>query len=341
MNKSKSLNEMNVLITGITGFIGGNLARGLIKAGANVFGLVRNKSQNNLIAIEGFGSKITLVYGDLCDSLLMERILSENGITHIYHLAAQVEVGVAYINPFLTFESNIRGTYCLLEAARKYSNGIKSIVVASTDKAYGEYAIEDMPYQEDYPLIPRYPYDVSKACADLIAQSYSKNYGLPIVVTRFCNIYGPGQLNFSALFPDSIRCALGHGSFIPRGDGTQLRDFIYVDDVVKLYLVISEALEKNPEKFSGEIYNAGTNNPISVKDALKLVFNITSQIEKFHDIEARFKSKLTTGEISAQFMTYQKPYAHFSWKPTYGLEAGLSKTIDWYRKYFSELNESK
>ena len=153
--------------------------------------------------------------------------------------------------------------YALLEAVRLSGDLVKSVVVASTDKAYGSYDSDMMPYKEDYPLIPMYPYDVSKACGDMIARSYASDvYNLPIVVTRFCNIYGPGQLNFSALFPDGIRSALGYSTFIPRGNGEQVRDFIYIDDVIDLYIKISKKLADDPTSCSGEVFNAGTNSPI-------------------------------------------------------------------------------
>ena len=228
----------NVLITGINGFIGGNLAKNLIQKDANVFGLIRNDNQRTFLHYENLLKKTNIINGNLVDKDLLARIVSEEQITNVFHLAAQVEVGVGISNPYLTFETNIRGTYCLLEAIRQYSKNIRSIVVASTDKAYGpQYGKEEMPYKENYPLLPRYPYDTSKACADMISRSYASDvFKLPIVVTRFCNIYGPGQLNFSALVPDTISSALGYSTFIPRGDGSQIRDFLFIDDVVDLYL---------------------------------------------------------------------------------------------------------
>ena len=168
----------NVLVTGINGFIGGNLTKMLIENGANVFGLIRNIDKQTFLYFEGLSEKIVLIMGDLVDKTLMEKIISEENINVVYHLGAQVEVGLALQNPYLTFETNIRGTYTLLEAIRRHSDGVESIVIASSDKAYGAYDINKMPYKEDYPLIPKYPYDTSKACADLIAKSYSTN--------RFC-----------------------------------------------------------------------------------------------------------------------------------------------------------
>ena len=206
---------------------------------------------------------MTLVEGDLADKDLLTRVIGEEQIDTVFHLASQVEVGVAASHPQLTFETNVRGTYQLLESVRLADSTVRAVVVASSDKAYGSYPRGKMPYRETYPLIPRFPYDVSKACADMIAQSYATElYRLPILITRFSNIYGPGQLNFSAVMPDAIRACLGYGKFVPRGDGTQVRDFLYVKDVVELYLAMAEALAQRPErlrkcdgrrpKFSGE-----------------------------------------------------------------------------------------
>ena len=181
--------------------------------------------------------------------------ISEEGINIIFHLGAQVEVGVALNNPYITYETNVRGTYTLLESIRLYPDSVQAVVVASSDKAYGEYAKEKMPYKEDYPLKPEYPYDTSKACADMIARAYSSSPSkLPIVITRFSNIYGPGQLNFSALIPDAIRSALGYSKFIPRGNGSMMRDFLFIEDVVDLYIRIAESLSKDKGNISGQIF---------------------------------------------------------------------------------------
>ena len=229
----------NVLITGICGFIGSNLTKSLVSLGANVIGITRTTHTNSLLHYEGLNNKVKLVSTDLNDLPALIGLIGENRIDHVFHLAAQVEVGVGLTNPYLTFESNTRATYTLLEAARLSGTNLSSIVIASTDKSYGSYSADKMPYREDFPLLAMYPYDVSKACADMIAQSYATEiFNLPVVVTRFSNIYGPGQLNFSALFPDVIRSALGYSVFEPRGNGMQQRDYLYIDDVVDLYLKI-------------------------------------------------------------------------------------------------------
>lgn len=324
----------NVLITGINGFIGGNLANELLNQGANVFGIVRNIRYDSFLFFEGVNKNIVLVNGDITDKIFLSRIFAEERIEVVFHLAAQVEVGVGLTNPYLTFETNIKGTYSILEAIRQCPDYIESVIMASTDKSYGSYPEKDMPYKEDYPLIPKYPYDVSKACADMIAQSYAADvFNLPIIVTRFCNIYGPGQLNFSAIFPDSIRACLGYGEFIPRGNGQQIRDFIFIDDVVDLYLRIAEGLAKNPDKYRGNIYNAGTNTPISVRNILEIVYKLTNNHDAFVKILNIMKNKETIGEIDCQYMDYEKVNHHFNWAPKYTLEEGVIKTIDWFRKY--------
>ena len=331
----------NVLITGVNGFIGGNLAKALINRGANVYGLIRNAKHDTLLYFEKLNEKITLIEGDLTDKDLFARIISEEQIHSVFHLAAQVEVGVGLANPYLTFETNIRGTYSLLEAIRQCPQTIESVIVASTDKSYGSYPKEKMPYKEDYPLLPKYPYDVSKACADMITQCYATDvYKLPIVTTRFCNIYGPGQLNFSAVFPDSIRACLGYGTFVQRGNGQQIRDFIFVEDVVDLYLRMGEDLAKNPAKFRGNIYNAGTNTPKSVREVLETVYRLTNQEKAFATILEMMRGKETVGEIDCQYMDFEKVNQHFGWSPQHSFEEGVVKTIEWFKGYLKYKYES-
>jgi CDP-glucose 4,6-dehydratase len=330
----------NVFITGINGFIGGNLAKKLNSIGANVFGLLRNKKHDTLLYFENIATKVTLIEGDLTDRDLITRIISEEEINAVFHLAAQVEIGIGIKNPYLTFETNTRGTYSLMEAIRLFPDTIRSVVVASTDKSYGSYGKEKMPYKEDYPLIPIYPYDVSKACADMIARSYASDvYRLPIVVTRFCNIYGPGQLNFSAIIPDAIRSALGFTTLIPRGDGKQIRDFIFVDDVVELYLLISESLSKDPQKYAGEIYNAGTNSPKSIKEVVEDTYNFVGNTKDLEKVIRLMAGKETTGEIACQYMDFEKVNKSFGWKPSHEFKDGIEKTIEWFKKYLTATSE--
>jgi CDP-glucose 4,6-dehydratase len=323
----------NVLITGIYGFIGSNLTKCLVSLGANVIGITRTIHTNSLLHYESLNNRVKLVSTDLNDLPGLIGIIGENRIDHVFHLAAQVEVGVGLTNPYLTFESNTRATYTLLEAIRLSGIDLNSIVIASTDKSYGSYPTVEMPYREDFPLLAKYPYDVSKACADMIAQSYATEiFNLPIVVTRFSNIYGPGQLNFSALFPDIIRSALGYSVFEPRGNGMQQRDYLYIDDVVDLYLKIGESLSNSSAELAGEIFNAGTGQPLTVKDAIYAV-NKQLNFDGYKLIVEKMSKKETIGEIDAQFMSHQKVTDRFGWSPSTTLESGIKKSIDWYRGY--------
>ena len=331
-------NSKKVLITGINGFVGGNIAKKLVNLGAEVCGLVRTRSNNSLIFYEEIDKNISLIEGELCDFNLLCRIISEQEINITFHLAAQVEVGIGLTNPYITFETNIRGTYSLLEAVRLFPDSVEAVVVASSDKAYGAYAKEKMPYKEDYPLIPKYPYDTSKACADMIAQTYtSEVHDLPVVITRFSNIYGPGQLNFSALIPDGIRSALGYSKFIPRGDGTMMRDFLYVSDVVNLYLSIAESLSKDKKNISGQIFNAGSNKPKTVKQILENIFTTLGANNEFIRILEDMKNSKTVGEIDCQFMDHEKVKKYFDWTPKHSFNDGISKSVDWYKQYFNNM----
>ena len=335
-NKASFWFGKNVLITGINGFIGGNLAKGLLENGANVFGLIRNAAHDTFLYYEKLNNKITLIEGDITDKDLLTRIVSEEQINAVFHLAAQVEVGVGLTNPYLTFETNTRGTWCLMEAIRACPQTIEAVVVASTDKAYGSYPAERMPYKEDYPLLPQYPYDVSKACADMIARTYANEiYKLPVVVTRFCNIFGPGQLNFSALIPDAARACLGYGKFVPRGSGQQIRDFIFVGDVVDLYLRIGEHLARNANSLRGRVYNAGTNQPRAVRDVLETVFRQTGQQQAFKAVLEMMKGRETIGEIECQYMDYDLVNRDFGWSPQHSFDSGVALTIEWFKGYLA------
>jgi CDP-glucose 4,6-dehydratase len=323
-----------ILITGINGFVGGNLAKSLIELGAEVFGLIRTSKYNTFLYYEGLDKNISLIHGDLCDFKLFNRVIVEEKINVIFHLAAQVEVGVGLMNPYVTFESNIRGTYTLLESARQNPDSVKAIIVASSDKAYGAYPKEEMPYKEDYHLKPEYPYDTSKACADMVAKSYSSSpLNLPIVITRFSNIYGPGQLNFSALIPDAIRSALGYSKFTPRGNGSMIRDFLFIEDVVDLYIRIAESLSTDKKNISSQIFNAGTNKPKTVKHILERIFTLTDASDAYLSILQEMENKATVGEIDCQYMDYQKVEDYFGWTPQHSLEDGIAKTIEWYKRY--------
>ena len=332
-----------VLISGITGFVGGNLVSELLKNGAEIFGIIRSNNPNCFLNIEGLDNKIRLFQGDITDKDLWFNIITEQQIDIIYHLAAQVEVGIGLKNPYLTFETNIRGTYNMLEASRLAilsGQEIEAIVVASSDKAYGEYPVDKMPYLEDYPLLPKYPYDTSKACADMICQAYSiDQYKLPVVITRFSNIYGPGQMNFSAIVPDGIRSGLGLSNFIPRSDGSMVRDFIFAQDVADLYMKIAIGVINDPIKLRGQIFNAGSNSPINMRSLLTKIYEQLGNKEELERILSEMNGKVTTGEIQHQHMSFNKVYKYFNWEPKHSIDEGLSKTIIWYKSYFEKLSK--
>jgi len=340
MKKDKNFwKNKNVLITGAAGFVGSNLSKNLSKNGAKVVGLIQSKKKDSLLFYEGIDKNINLIFGDITDKVLLKKILLKFKIEICFHLAAQVEVGLARQDPFGTWETNVRGTYSLLDTIRENGAGVKSIVVASSDKAYGEHGIKKMPYQEDYSLLPIFPYDTSKACADMIAKSYSsKLFNLPIIISRFSNIYGPGQLNFTALIPDAITSCIKNQTFKMRGNGEAIRDFIHIDDIVNVYKLLSERLYRFPKKYSGEVFNAGTNSPIKIKDMVKSIYLYRNKSNLFKKIVKNIKNNKTPGEISVQFMDYKKLNEYFKWKPKTSFEKSLPLLFRWYSAY---LNKTK
>jgi CDP-glucose 4,6-dehydratase len=337
MKKDSFWKNKNVFITGVAGFVGSNLTKNLVQNGANVIGLTKSKKINSLLFYENIDKKINLIFGDITDKELLKSIFLKFDIQICFHLAAQVEVGAANKYPFLTWETNVRGTYTLLEVIRENKKKIKSIVVASSDKAYGKYPIKLLPYKENYKLNPEFPYDTSKACADIIAKSYSsKLFKLPILITRFANIYGPGQLNFTALIPDAIRSCLLNKKFLMRSDGKAIRDFVYINDIVELYKLLSKNLYVNPNKFSGEIFNAGTNIKHEIKDIIEKIFIYKNKKKELKIIKKKMYKNKTRGEISIQFMDYKKLNLFLGWKPKYKFKQTLPELFKWYQSYFKK-----
>ena len=331
----KFWSNKTVLITGINGFIGGNLAKKLINLNANVIGISNNNLKNKFLFYEGISKKFKFHKIDIKDYKKIENILKLYKIDVCFHLAAQVDVNIAKTHPYLTLESNIKGTYNILENFRKHKY-IKSIILASSDKAYGDYKISDLPYKEHYDLRPIYPYDVSKAAGDMIAKSYASDlFKLPVIITRFANIYGPGQLNFTALIPDCILANNNYRDFIPRGDGKNKRDFLYVDDVCDLYLCLSYNLYKDKD-LRGEVFNAGTSHGYTVDEIVKKICHKHNNKDLYKIISKNFKNKSLSGEIQHQFMTYKKLFKYFKWKPETNLDDGLDQTIDWYKKFLKK-----
>lgn len=319
--------DVNVLVTGANGFVGAWIAKALTDKKANVVVLLRDEVPNSPLEYFGVGGRLRgIVKGDLADYHAVERAFNEYEIEACYHLAAQAIVGVANRSPLSTFESNIKGTWNVLEAARN-SSVLKKLIVASSDKAYGEHS--KLPYKEDYCLNALHPYDASKACADILARTYYNTYGMPVCVARCANIYGGGDLNFSRLVPDTIRAVLESKNPIIRSDGTPVRDYLYVKDAVSAYLTLGEKLEK----VKGEAFNFGSNAPISVLDLVTKILDISGS-----NLKPIIKGKgKTKGEIDRQYLYSEKARKLLGWSPRYELDEGLKETFEWYKSYFASL----
>jgi len=311
----------NVFVTGATGLLGSNLTKKLIEEGAKVTILLRDYWQDSELIKSGDLKKVNIVSGKLEDYELILRTLNEYEIDVVFHLGAQTIVPTAQRNPLSTFNSNIKGTWNLLEACRLV-NTVESVVVASTDKAYGTQ--ETLPYDEDMELKGIFPYDVSKVCSDLIAQSYFKTYGLPVAITRCGNIYGPGDLNFSRIVPGAIKSGLLNKTLEIRSDGKFIRDYIFMDDVVEGNMKIAE----NIEKTKGEAFNLSTNNRLSV---LEVVDKVSKVIDKKIEVKILDKAK---NEIKDQYLSSEKAKKILGWEAKHSFEEGVKKTIDWYKDYF-------
>jgi CDP-glucose 4,6-dehydratase len=318
----------SVFVTGAYGMLGSWLVKALLERGDRVTVLQRDRVTASALTLEGTEDRCTVVRGDLGDPLLMDRTIGEEEVDTVFHLAAQTIVGTALRSPVPTFESNIRGTWTLLDACRRH--GVARTVVASSDKAYGDH--EDLPYREDHALQPRFPYDVSKACTDLIARSYWHTYGLPVAVTRFANIYGGGDLNGSRLIPEAVAAALAGRAPVIRSDGSPERDFLYVEDAVAAYLAIAYALDEDGPAAGGargEAFNAGGDAPHAVREVVELVCRVAGT-----DVEPDVRGAGTpTGEIDRQWVDSSKLRALTGWRPQVDLEEGLGRTVAWYRAH--------
>lgn len=316
--------ESRVFVTGAAGFIGSWLVRELLQQGAYVIALIRDWDPQSVLIRSGDVQKIRVVNGALEDYATLERAISEHEPDTVLHLGAQTLVGAAMRSPLATFESNIRGTYNLLEACRVHHDIVKRVVVASSDKAYGEAA--RLPYTEDMPLNARHPYDVSKSCPDLIAFTYAWTYGLPVNVTRCGNVYGGGDLNWSQLVPGTIRSVLSNRRPVLRSDGSYTRDFIFVSDVVQAYLLLASKTGK--DQLRGEGFNFGLQSRVTVLDMTQAILRLMgrSDLQPLIANDAR-------GEIKDQSLDAGKASRILGWTPSYTLEEGLLETIRWYQDY--------
>ncbi len=316
-----ALRGRSVFVTGAYGLLGNWLVKALLAREASVIVLKRDAVVSSALVLEQIEPRVNVVRGDVCDGPLLERVLAEYEVDTVFHLAAQAIVGVAAASPLSTFETNIRGTWTMLEACRRLK--VARVVVASSDKAYG--AHDELPYRESYALAPRYPYDVSKAAADMLARSYWHTFGVPVAVTRCANLYGGGDLNLSRLVPEAALAAIEGRRPVIRSDGTLKRDFLYVEDAVDAYLVICRLLEEG--RGGGNAYNAGGDRPYTVLEVANLICRLAGT-----GVEPDVRGTgMPRGEIGSQWLDSSLLRAATSWKPQVTLEEGLRRTLNWYR----------
>ena len=321
-----------VFVTGASGLLGSWMTETLIARGATVVCLMRDWVPASRFVNEGTIGDAVVVHGELENFALLERTLNEYEIDSVFHLGAQTIVGVAGQSPLSTFDANIRGTWNLLEACRSCAKRIERIVVASSDKAYGVH--EKLPYTEETPLQGRFPYDVSKSCADLISLSYFHTYRLPIAITRCGNLYGGGDLNFNRLVPGTIRWTLWGEPTIIRSNGRLIREYFYVRDAVEAYLALAERLPGPP--CAGEAFNFGTEEPVAVVDLVNRILTLMNRPDLVPQVLNQAEA-----EIPEQFLDCGKARRLLGWTPRYTLDQGLRETIEWYaRRYGSVVAQS-
>lgn len=314
--------DRNVFVTGCTGLLGSWLTKALVESGANVTGLIRDMVPKSNLNWSGFNDKINIVRGEMEDYFLLERTINEYEIDTVFHLAAQTIVTIANRNPISTFESNIKGTWNVLEACRR-APLVERIIVASSDKAYGDQ--EKLPYDENTPLEGKHPYDVSKSCTDLLCRAYFETYKLPVCVTRCGNFYGGGDLNFNRIVPGTIHSVLNEEAPIIRSDGSLIRDYFYIEDGVEAYLLLAEKMEKLG--IQGEAFNFSNEIQVTVLELVEKILKVMKS-----ELKPRVLGK-ATNEIKHQYLSAKKAREILKWKPKYTLEEGLQRTIKWYRKF--------
>ncbi len=323
--KSGFWNGRPTLITGSNGFLGSWMVKELNRRGAFTVGLLRDHASRPALNGDPEAEPAYAVRGSLEDYDCLVRALNEYEIETVMHLAAQPIVGTAYRNPRSTFEANILGTWNMLEACRQIST-VKRIILASSDKAYG--TVDTLPYEETHPLVGRHPYDVSKSCADMIAQTYHVTYGLPVGITRCANFYGGGDLNFNRIVPGTIRSVLNDTPPVLRSDGTMIRDYIYVRDVVAAYLMLAEAMED--PKYWGEAFNFSVEMPLSVLDITHAILKAMGR----EDLQPIILNE-AKAEIAVQYLSAARARRELGWRHGFSLEESLGETIDWYRRYLT------
>lgn len=315
-----------VLVTGATGLLGGWIVNALLERQADVVCIVRDWVPQSELVRRNMLEKVKVARGDVRDQSFLERALNEFEIDTVLHLAAQTIVGTANRNPVSTFETNVAGTWTLLEAARRCPK-VKQIVLASSDKAYGDQP--KLPYTEDMPLAGSHIYDASKSCADLVAQSFANVYGTPVAITRCGNFYGGGDLNWNRIVPGTIRSIVRGERPVIRSDGTYVRDYIYAEDAVGAYLFLAEHLARN-EKLRGEAFNFSNENQVTVRDLVERILKMTGSSLKPDVLNE------ASHEIRHQYLSAEKARRVLGWKPQFTLDTGLERTIAWYRTFLAE-----
>jgi CDP-glucose 4,6-dehydratase len=314
---------VKALVTGGRGFLGSWLAKALVESGAEVSSLDVEGASPSGLELHEIADEVHDVVGDLRDHDAVSGLLAQQSIDSVFHLAAQAIVGDANASPVPTFQTNIEGTWVVLEACREA--GVGSVVVASSDKAYGPHS--ELPYREDSALQPVYPYDVSKAATDLIARSYWRTHRLPVAVTRMANIYGGGDRNFSRLIPETVTAALDGRRPVIRSDGSPERDFLYVEDAASAYLAIAAAVGAGTA--AGEAFNAGWGRPHAVREVVDLICELSPA-----EIEPDYRGEGNpTGEIERQYLDSAKIREQIGWEPEVELQVGLGRTMDWYAEH--------
>jgi CDP-glucose 4,6-dehydratase len=316
--------DRRTFVTGATGLVGSWLVRRLVEAGAEVVCLVRDWIPHCELVRQGLLERVQVVRGEICDAPLVERALGEYEIQTVFHLAAQTIVGIANRNPLSTFQTNIQGTWVLLEACRRTS-AVKQIVLASSDKAYGDQ--DKLPYDEGTPLQGCHPYDVSKACADLLAKSYAVSFQLPVAITRCGNFYGGGDLNWNRIVPGTIRSVLRGQRPVIRSDGRYIRDYFYVEDGAHAYMLLAEALAARPQ-LAGEAFNFSNELQVPVLDLVQRILRLLDS-----DLTPEIRNE-ASNEIIHQYLSAAKARRLLGWSPLFSLDEGLQQTIAWYREFF-------
>ncbi len=319
--------ERRVLVTGCTGFLGWWLTSALVERGARVVGLVRDQVPSSPFYLNGLADQVNVVRGTIEDYGTVERTINEYDVDTVFHLAAQAIVGVAHRNPMSTFETNIKGTWVMLEACRRNPQ-VTRMVLASSDKAYGKH--QTLPYSEDMAPVGDHPYDVSKSCADLLAMTYYTTYGTPVCMSRCGNLFGPGDLNFNRIVPGAIRSMLLGEPPVIRSDGSPVRDYVFIEEIVSAFLLLAKRMDE--PSIHGRAFNFGTGEPVSVLDLTQRILRLGGR----EDLAPIVQNK-SSGEIPQQYLSSELARGVLGWEPTKRLDESLKATIAWYESHRSVL----